>query len=968
MLKQPRQMFVSDMILSSMDSCFSHLGLNSSRKKMPKFPVLSEVRSGNTQKPVPPSVPRGHPSLGWGGIFSNNWGRKWRQNKHSHRSSSEESEKEEFSHRTKQSVAAPTLMIGMEYAPVGVIPGLIKAQTSDDDGDGSQSFSHEEMQHQPNVTLDGRELCLLLLTLTKDLCHEDSKLMRSDARKYACISTLPQLVQLSVTLYKESTPQTSSYDDVTNGTERLLGDWPANDVQLVQRYLLRVTLTVASYVVLQPGGLGLIHLSSILTMLMDIAKTIIDLTVERSSVVSDIYSDKSPLLFATEILHGLLLLSHCLFIHMPLNLSALSSSLKFFNELFYGQGFKLVELVILLWEEHLSNCAESNSKEALMSREVLVGLLQTLSKIITTLKKSKINYIHAVKCSKRKHRQCDYNKFVHHHHDILGIAGKMVSDVDLAESNSYGSMEGLNTGHDKSMSARPECAISVLGKFSLTLFERSKSRLLQVRVLCLLEEAGLCCCLSPETVLASLLKDLSSHSTGLRTYILTVTTKLVLHQLGGAGKIQADRGLCAVCKDANAEDLVQSPYSGDVNSHTGSVRPETSDSAFSGSDMSLHEMSPSAPVVSSKSRWSCVGHYLGKLALGTEEYVGVQVMQHVLRLASQGSTALQQQLFSLVCLPLLQHTRQQLFTQSSPEPVQSVEKNTDIDYTHNHSNDTIIPDKDISSLVVHLCLNALPQLLQSTHAQEVFAQEDGIKKLCELVMVDTFRLCVLKVFQVLIVLNDRRLEGLLSASNLPAAWDPESSQRTLQGENEGEVTAGRDSGLYSDSFSLPSCISSPIRTRDVQQVFLQMLLAGGVDIFSSNSSSSHSQLNSQVIIPMDKLALNAILLNEEDTSQRSILCDLWSAAQGLFMQSRSFRQQFLAQGGSQLALDVLEESLQMLAKIASKGVTIPTVYHRSQAGTFSQCLSLIHASLNVCLAIAKLKLKFGTKVGYFLII
>ena len=946
-------LYFPEVQLCPMEGCLSYMPSFTATIATPKFPRLSEVTQG-TITAAAMQHPQSHSLLPLqlsprlskvNAIFK-------ARSRSQGMVTSDSDASDEGEDRKQKPGRAPHLLSATSYQPLGVYPGVLKREAtngglmkeetdtwSDDLGDDKKS---------PRLLLNAKELCFLLLTVTKDLCHEDCRL-QSGSKKYVSMIALQNLAQLLSSLHLENVFQATTLE------ERSLGDWMTKDLILLERYLVRVIVTLSSYIVLQPNGVSLLQASGVLNTLTDVAKSVLQgMNKTEANAQSETMSlTLNKFVMATDAIHGLLLLFHNIFSHLPVNLSALSSCLKLFNEIIHSDGLEILEGILLHWEQYFtlsqSNLGDSSNHDLNIqsSRDTITSILATVSKVATALKKSKVGYIHTVKCTKRKHRQCDYGAYLHHHHDILGLAG--ATTHSLTVSDSYGSMEGLNSTNSY-LGGRQDCVVAVLGYFLLGLFQKATTKLLHVRLLCTIEEGGLCCCMSPSVATSCLLNNFAHHSTGVCGYILTILVKVILNHLGGSSHIQLDTCRCSVCRDP-AASMVQSVKTPElIHSDPeeldllhAAAPHEASDSAFSGSDMSLHEDNIAAL---SCPKWRCMRHFQS-LVLHDNDTIGVQVMQHVLRLVSHGSHALLQEIFHQICLPVIETMKSQIST-----PLKDVVPSA---AAASEDADGALPTRTVSDSVVQYMLSALPTLLQCHQSQIIFLNYGGVRQLCLLVHEDGLRQCVLKVFQVLIVLEERRHEPFPAIPLQPAQkFDPEHSDQTIK---------ERLNKKNVPSNALESTLLEQTAALSVLSVFLKMLFTGGVRLSKSDVDSVEEQApNSMPPYDSHDIALLCQNLKTENHTELAVMCDLWSSAETLFGQSRRFRKAFTDLNGQKLAFDLLSRTLELISGMEDTSVEASAVYCRDRNSVLGCWLALIHASLGICLASCKLRLKFGTMV------
>ena len=473
---------------------------------------------------------------------------------------------------------------------VGVYPGLLTdPQTPDDDVELDEGV----MASLPS--LSPLDLCLLMLNLIRSLCHSDSlQVMPSHSLSFRL---LPNLTQL---LYGLHTDCNSAPDaEIPQG-------WSLNHIAILERFTTRVIITLASYVTTQPNGLSKLNGSGLVTTLMTVARQALCNLREHPQGVLLWQSHAlfKELQLAFDILYGLWLLMLSIFQNIPLNPSILNNALKLLHEVHSHQGLLLLQNIWL----HLENQFirhEDNSPVSTFAKEAITSLVTCISRVMCALKKAKTDYIHVMKCVKQKHRNCEYSQYLHHHHDILGISSASITEHHLMTSDSYGSLEVLTSSDGTIPSgSQQECVVAVLGDFLLRIFKESSSKFLQVRTLCCVEEAGLCCCMVPNRIMRLLLHGLEDHSPGMRNYVLCVLNRCLIDYCGGSSAVQK-LCFCSVCRemlDYEGEDS-RTPDTDDV--------PPTARSGHEfDSALSSSETSSQDDGMNKHPKWRCLRQFL----------------------------------------------------------------------------------------------------------------------------------------------------------------------------------------------------------------------------------------------------------------------------------------------------------------------------------------------------------------------
>ena len=774
-------------------------------------------------------------------------------------------------------------------AVLGVFPGILQDQP---DEDGPTEPTHDPASF--NVKLDPLELCVTMLELMQSLCCGD----RGQLAQTRVVSflLLPHLSHLLLSLVTEIAVENP---DLAEG-------WTIpRQLQLI-RSLTRTTVTVMSQASMQPNGVAYLVSQGCVLQLVEAAKVIA--RGLKSETLTLGTSDLQELLFVDDVMYGLLMLIHTMLQSLPLNPSILSSSLKLLNEL-CDHGLQLVQVVLVHWEQLLSSSEPSTPQHAL-AKEHVVAMVSGIGHVMSSLKKAKVDYIHMMKCLKRRHRCCDFSHYFHHHHDILGISSSAFAEYLVTMSDSYGSMEMLSS-EVAELSGQSECSVAVLGDFLFQVLADAQTRLLQIRMLSCIEEAGLCCCMPPGRVQRHLLQLLEKQTPSVRSYVLCVLTKVLMDFCGGSEHTQQyARSICLVCRDIEVLHLTDS-CSG-AGRDPVMARQEASDSALSSSEASLHESSKICHP-----KWQCLRQFL-PLLRHKNEALSIQVTQHLLRLISQASSTFKQQIFNSVFLPLLRQLKKGYLDPGGDAPAE--------------------PAGVLSETVVQYCLSALPLLLHSRVAQDLFHNSGGVHLLQAMIKNRGLRKCVLKVFQVLIVLEERSRRTMGSESQV----SPETEAPDQKGPEPTDTEADTDGSDLS-----------------VCDAFMKIVLAHSPYEEQSSTNDTDSAQTEQQPREKEQPTLSQLPTDRHDLS---IMCDVWNACATLFPCSQQFQQHFLQSQGHSRALAVLRSAFDKVVSVSEDDVTTSFTPGKDRGSPFQCWLALIESTLFLCLSCSSTKIPVTLKV------
>ncbi len=382
--------------LERMEACFRHLDQTPTLKLPPKYPTLSEV------------TPRVKQHKHVTSSYENpNWEHRARHARKVQASFDTDSDSDDNNQQDWTHFNADKTFHGGTSTPLGIFPGLMPKQSSSNDEGDEDDGSYDEVE----VNLDVLELLVLLLTLCKNLCCRES--IGGSEGMAVSLALLPHLSRFLLSLQEE----------YPNGD---LQEWCTDEaVAFVKRHTVRTIITVASYASLQPNGIPSLAASGAVTSLLEAAKQ--NLLQATKQDPFDSITESSPLVVATDILHGTWLLLHSIFGCIPLNPTFLKCSLKLLGQVMENQGLRLLQTALSTWEVHFYTFDE-NSNEADFARGPIFNLIDSLARLMTSMKKAKINYIHSIKCLRTRHKTCDYSQYKHHHHDVLGIASSALTE------------------------------------------------------------------------------------------------------------------------------------------------------------------------------------------------------------------------------------------------------------------------------------------------------------------------------------------------------------------------------------------------------------------------------------------------------------------------------------------------------------------------------------------------------------
>ena len=819
---------------------------------------------------------------------------------------------------------------------------------------------------------DAVDLCLVLLSLLERLCS--SEVMHSTHRNSLSLFLAPQLTQLLTVLNK------FHLDSVQDGTsEHLFGrGWTSDNIALLQRLVLRVVLKLCFYSCTQHHEASKMASTGVLFTLLQIAKDMqkqistfkpppstyrtpethqnidekdpdcLDSETDQSDITNQdtnanlldksgqytvqssdhIKFPSSPLTIdqqellqrdsqcICEILHGLVLLLTSIMQSCSDNQTVVTHALTLLNEFTTSGGYALMSAMLLDLDYELSS-GISNGHKIKELKDRIFGLLSSLAKLVMATKRAKLEYVHKFQCLKRTHHTCDYTHRMHHHHSLLGMAHNVYIDEKHSvpptpPSTPSSPADGILRGN------RGKCCIAEPIDMMLDIIQEAKCRFTIVMLLYSLEPAGICCCMTPKHVITPLLQNIEQRPAAVRALLLSLLAKLILQQLGGGEK--QDLGACEECSARYNGSRPVSPQSVPSPPPATNIAGEhypSSDSAI-GSDGSLQDGDEVT------TRWQILGRYTSLLA-GKDESLCVQIAKHLLHLVKHGNVTIKQELYLRVFLPCFESTGP---LGDSPGA------------------GTKLATRITSPVVLEYCFCALPPMLTTASAQNLFLIQGGLSQLLHLLSLDVTRMHVLRVFEVLILSEEGKIP--YHSSNLR------------------ERTSTTDSGLSGSTQSLAKSSDSILGEGAVVDAFVELVInvipcdlessngqylspsSSGTDLKQDSSGQDDSMMSYDIILSPPNLSSSYIETGSKAYSESGastsassmtptkftrvfdpvesgseivgvlskdkleMAADIWRTCSLLFCHSSAFQDCFLQHNGDILARRLLKDALQGL--------------------------------------------------------
>nr|XP_013800926.1 PREDICTED: lysosomal-trafficking regulator [Apteryx mantelli mantelli] len=749
------------------------------------------------------------------------------------------------------------------------------------------------------------DLCHVLLSLLEKVCKFDIMLNHSSVLTASVIPTLTEFL--------------SGFGDCCNvgssaENEVISAGWTEEPVALIQRMLFRTVLHLMS-----------LDISNTETMPDNVRRNLTDLL--KAALKIRICLEKQPELFVPghkktlqqqvqdefvssschhralllpEVLEGVLQILICCLQSAASNPFYFSQAIDLVHEFIQHQGFKLFQITVLQME-WLCMKNEGVTGEA---SEHLKALINSIMKIISTVKKVKSEQLHQSVCTRKRHRRCEYSHFMHHHRDLSGLS--VSAFKNQASKNPFETADGEVHYPDRC------CCIAVCAHQCLHLLQQVSLSSTCVQILSGVHNVGICCCMDPKSVITPLL-----HASKLpilknfQQHILNILNKFILDQLGGAEVspkiIQASCNICTI----DCDQLPQ--LEGALQGNSGDAGLASSPSCR------VQGILPSSGSEDMLLRWDALEAYQD-LVFEEDKLRGMQIASHICHLIQKGNAVVQWKFYNCIYNPVLQrgvelacHARQLGITAA------------DKHMCSYHSQ--CLPYE-----VLQIYLQTLPVLLKSRVIRDSFLSCNGVNQMIELNYLDAVRSHSLKVLETLILcLGDQQkdqamaeLEGLTSeqkeaASELPASL---CSQHTVS-----EVPQSLSkfyAGLKDAYPKKKKFVSQDIHVNTINLflcvAFLCVSKEADCDRDSANDSEDTSGYDSTASEPLGHklpyLSLESLTLPSLEYIHRA--ADIWSMCCWIYLCSSVFQRQFHRLGGFEACHRLLILIIQKLAKSKEK--------------------------------------------------
>nr|XP_006122129.1 lysosomal-trafficking regulator isoform X1 [Pelodiscus sinensis]XP_014428565.1 lysosomal-trafficking regulator isoform X1 [Pelodiscus sinensis]XP_025039908.1 lysosomal-trafficking regulator isoform X1 [Pelodiscus sinensis]XP_025039909.1 lysosomal-trafficking regulator isoform X1 [Pelodiscus sinensis]XP_025039910.1 lysosomal-trafficking regulator isoform X1 [Pelodiscus sinensis]XP_025039911.1 lysosomal-trafficking regulator isoform X1 [Pelodiscus sinensis] len=751
------------------------------------------------------------------------------------------------------------------------------------------------------------DLCQVLLSLLEKVCKFDITLNHNSALAATVVPTLTEYL--------------SGFADccnISNGAESevVSAGWTEEPVALVQRMLFRTVLHLLS-----------IDIASVETMPDNLRKNLTDLlkaalkistclekqsdcfTPTQKKTLKEVHGNFvfsnycHRALLLPELLEGVLQILICCLQSAASNPFYFSQAMDLIHEFIQHHGFKLFEITVLQMEWLVAKGEEITTEAS----EHLTVLINSITKIISTIKKVKSEQLHQSMCTRKRHRRCEYSHFMHHHRDLSGLP------VSAFKSQvSQNPFEEVVDGEVH----YPErcCCIAVCAHQCFHLLQQVSLSSTCAQILSGIHNVGICCCMDPKSVITPLL--LASKLPALKNFqqhILSILNKFILDQLGGAEVsqkiMQAACNICTIdCNQlAELEDTLQNS-----STDTGLV-PH-----FSNPSYRFQGILPSSGSEDLLLRWDALEAYQD-FAFEEDKLRSVQIASHICHLIQKGNVVVQWKLYNYIYNPVLQrgvelaHHSQQLGVTAACNHVCSC-----------HSR--CLPQE-----VLQIYLQTLPALFKSRIIQNLFLSFNGVNQMTELNYLDSIRSHSLKVFETLIFCLEAQqkdqtmpeLEGI-DNDQKESILDVVTSFHSQQISDVPQSLSKFYAGLREAYPKKKKCVNQDIHVNLINLflcvAFLCVSKEEECDRDSANDSEDTSGYDSTASEPLSHklpcLSLESLTLPSLEHIHRA--ADIWSMCRWIYLCSSVFQRQFHRLGGFEVCHRLIIMIIQKLAKNEEK--------------------------------------------------
>uniref|UniRef100_A0A8D2D2T6 Lysosomal trafficking regulator n=1 Tax=Sciurus vulgaris TaxID=55149 RepID=A0A8D2D2T6_SCIVU len=734
------------------------------------------------------------------------------------------------------------------------------------------------------------DLCHVLLSLLEKVCKFDITLNHTSALASSVVPTLTEFL--------------AGFGDCCNLSDKLesqvvSASWTEEPVALVQRMLFRTVLHLMSVDIsaaeVMPESLRK-NLTELLRAALKI-RTCLEkqpdpFAPRQKKTLQEIQEGflfsqfRHRALLLPELLEGVLRILICCLQSAASNPFYFSQAMDLVQEFIQHQGFNLFETAVLQMEWLVSR--DGVPPEA---SEHLTALINSVMKIMNTVKKVKSEQLHHSVCTRKRHRRCEYSHFMHHHRDLSGLlvsAFKNQLSRNPFEETADGDVH------------YPErcCCIAVCAHQCLRLLQQASLGSTCVQILSGIHSVGICCCMDPKSVIIPLLHAFKLPALkNFQQHILNILNKLILDQLGGAEISQkikkAACNICTVDSDqlVKLEETLQGSLC-DAQPSSGSLSPSY---RFQG-------ILPSTGSEDLLWKWDALEAYQN-FVFEEDRLHNIQIASHICNLIQKGNVVIQWKLYNYIFNPVLQrgvelaHHCQHLDITSARTPMCSHLKQC-------------LPQE-----VLQVYLKTLPVLLKSRVIRDLFLSCNGINQIIELNYLDGIRSHSLRAFETLILsLGEQQkdastpgIDGSRAEEQEPSSSNAGAPSHSQQAYSDSPQSLSKFYAVLKEAYpkkrkTVPQDVHINTINLFLCVAFLCVSKEAESDRESANESEDTSGYDSTASEPLSHalpcLSLESLVLPSPERMHQA--ADVWSMCRWIYMLSSVFQKQFHRLGGFQV--------------------------------------------------------------------
>uniref|UniRef100_A0A5F8GZ26 Lysosomal trafficking regulator n=1 Tax=Monodelphis domestica TaxID=13616 RepID=A0A5F8GZ26_MONDO len=747
------------------------------------------------------------------------------------------------------------------------------------------------------------DLCHVLLSLLEKVCKFDITLNHNSA---LAVSVVPTLTEFLAGFGACCSLSGNSESEVSTG-------WTEEPIALVQRMLFRTVLHLMS-----------VDINTAETMPESLRKNLIDLLRAALKIRACLEKQPDPFsprpkktlqevqddfvfsryrhraLLLPELLEGVLQILICCLQSATSNPFYFSQAMDLVQEFIQHHGFKLFETAVLQMEWLVSR-----DEVSIGASEHLRTLINSVMKIISTVKKVKSEQLHQSMCTRKRHRRCEYSHFMHHHRDLSGL---LVSAFkNQISKNPFEEMADGEVYYPERC-----CCIAVCAHQCLRLLKKVSLNTTCIQILSGVNNVGICCCMDPKSVIIPLLHAFKLPKLKhLQQHILNILNKFILDQLGGGEISQKTKyATCNICT-FDHDQLAQLEETMHAISHNADPASLSSPSYKS------QGILPSSGFEDLLWKWDALQAYQSIL-FEEDRLHSVHIASHICNLIQKGNAIVQWKLYNYIFNPVLQrgvelaHHSQQLGVSSSC------------------SNACSYHSQCLLQEVLQIYLQTLPTLFKSRVIRDLFLSCNGVNQMIELNYLDGIRNYSLKAFETLIAslgeqqkdeiipevdgINKEKKVSSIVTSSLKQQVCSDSSQslsKFYAGLKEicpkKQKAVGQD--IHINMINLFLCVA-----------FLCVSKEADCDRDSTNDSEDTSGYDSTASEPLNHmlpcLSPEILILPSPEHIHRA--ADIWSMCRWIYMLNSVFQKQFHRLGGFQVCYKLIIMIIQKLSRNKEK--------------------------------------------------